>query len=197
MQRTFQIEIEGVSPLIQNNPAIAITEMLSKNPRKKATPSVEPDEGWRLKVYLSSDGKTLQHPSIALESVLQEAATTFKAKGRGSMKTPIKRTCFVQGDWLTITNKTEPDSIRECHPRNGAGQLVPNYLPEFAAGWRMEFFLVLTEDDIVSKSHLKEILDFAGQRIGIGVNRPKYGRFIVVKFEEVAGAAKAKAKKAA
>ena len=184
MQHIYKIEIEGISPLIQNNPAEALKGM-AKNSRRKATPSVEPDESWRVKVYLDSDGKTLQHPSIALESILKEAATTFKAKGRGSMKTAVKRTCFVNGDWLTITNKSQPDSIREVHPRNSAGQLVPNYLPEFSAGWRMEFFLTLTEDEILSPHHLKEILDFAGQRIGIGVSRPKYGRFIVTTFQEV------------
>ena len=184
MQHTYHVTIEGITPLIQNNPAEALKGM-AKNARRKASPSVEPTEEWRLKVYLSADGNKLQHPSIALESVLREAAGTFKAKGRGSMKTAIKRTCFVDGDWLTITNRKQPDQIKEIHPRNGAGQLVSNYLPEFAAGWRMEFYLQLTEDEIVSPHHLKEILDFAGQRIGLGVSRPKYGRFMVVSFEEV------------
>lgn len=184
MQHTFHVVIEGIAPLIQNNPAEALKGM-AKNSRKKATPAQTPDEGWRVKVYLSSDGKTLEHPSNALEAAIKEAAGTFKAKGRGSMKTAVKRTCFVDGDWLTITNKQKPDTIRELHPRNGAGQLVSNYLPEFAAGWQMEFYLQLTEDEIIEPAHLKEILDFAGARIGIGVNRPKYGRFMVVKWEEV------------
>lgn len=192
MQHTYHVEIEGIAPLLQNNPALAI-ERMTENARVKKTPSTEPAEDWRVKVYLSSDGKKLLHPSIALESVIREAGKTFKAKGRGSMQTPIKRTCFVNGDWLTITNKKEPDSVREVHPRNSAGQLVSNYLPEFASGWRMEFYLELTEDEIVSPHHLKEILDYAGKRIGIGVNRPKYGRFMVVKFEEVNGKRAARA----
>lgn len=183
MQHTYAVTIEGIAPLIQNNPALAI-EAMHKNSHRKKSPSVEPSEDWRVKVYLDTDGKTLQHPSMAMESVLREAAGSFKAKGRGSMKVPVKRSCFVDGDWMKISNRKEPDHVKEMHPRNSMGQLVSSYLPEFAAGWRMDFTLVLTEDDIISPSHLKEILDYAGARIGLGVARPKYGRFMVVKFEE-------------
>jgi hypothetical protein len=34
------------------------------------------------------------------------------------------------------------------------------------------------------------MLDFAGTRIGIGVQRPKYGRFMVVLFEEIESSSK-------
>src|SRR5204863_2580091 len=94
MQHVYEVEIQGISPLIQNNPAEALKGM-AKNSRRKATPSVEPDEEWRIKVYTGPDGKTLQHPSIALESILKEAASTFKAEGRGAMKTAVKRTRFI------------------------------------------------------------------------------------------------------
>lgn len=184
MQHTYSVTIQGIAPLIQNNPALAI-EGMAKNGHRKKSPSVEPTEDWRVKVYVADDNKTLRHPSIAFESLIREAASSFKAKGRGTMKTPVKRSCFVDGDWLTLTNKVAPDSIREMHPRNGAGQLVSNYLPEFAAGWEMRFSLVLTEDDIVTPHHLKEIIDYAGARIGLGVARPKYGRFMVTEFKEI------------
>ena len=86
---------------------------------------------------------------------------------------------------MTISNKTEPDEIKVMRPRNSMGQLVPYYAPVFSPGWRMEFQLDLLDDEIVTPAHLKAILDFAGARIGLGVHRPKYGRFFVVRFEEV------------
>jgi hypothetical protein len=183
MQRTYHVEIEGIAPLIQNNPASHLAKAPNQ-PGKRGGSRKEMSEDWRVRVYLSADGKTLQHPSEALESCLKESAKEFKAGGRRTMLTPVKRTCFINGDFINITNRTEPDRIRQMNPRNTAGQLVPYYAPEFSAGWRMEFYLVLTNDDIVEPGHLHEILTFAGQRIGIGVHRPKFGRFIVVKFDE-------------
>jgi len=190
MQRRYHIQIEGIAPLIQDNPAKAIENILSpEHGRVEKTLGHKPDEAWRFKVYPVGDGK-LGHPSAALESALKEAALTFKAKGRGSMKTPIERTCFLEGEMAAFTNIQEQDlndQVQVFHSRNDAGQIVAGYFPCFAAGWRMEFILTLTEDKIVSSDKLKEILDYAGRYIGIGKNRPKYGRFMVTRFQEVDG----------
>ena len=185
MQHAFRIEIEGIAPLIQNNPAKAMDDMTAENPLTVKTPSQPPTEEWRYKVYHFKDGKTLGHPCEAIEYALQEAAKSFKAKGRGSMKTAIRQTCFADGTLMTITNHKEPDQVTRFTTRTTTNQLTPSYLPVFSAGWRMVFVLVLTEDKIISVAHLKEILDYAGARIGIGCHRPKYGRFMVVKFDKI------------
>lgn len=184
-QHAFHVEIEGIAPLIQNNPAKALDEMC-KNKKTRKTAAEVPSEDWRTKVYHSEDGKTLGHPCEAIEYALQEAAKSFKAKGRGSMKTAVRQTCFADGTLMTITNRTEPDEVTRFTTRPLSGGMVPTYLPVFAAGWRMQFVFVLTEDEILSVAHLKEILDYCGARIGIGVHRPKYGRFMVIRFEEIA-----------
>lgn len=183
-QHAFRVEIEGIAPLIQNNPAKALDDM-AKNKKTRKTASETPTEEWRFKVYHFEDGKTLGHPCEAIEYALQEAAKSFKAKGRGSMKIAVRQTCFADGTLMTITNRQEPDEVTRFTTRTSTGQMTPSYLPVFAIGWRMEFLFVLTEDEILSVGHLKEILDYCGARIGLGVHRPKYGRFMVVKFEEV------------
>jgi hypothetical protein len=183
-QHAFQVEVEFIAPLIQNNPAKALDDM-AKNKKVKKTASETPTEEWRFKVYHFEDGKTLGHPCEAIEYALQEAAKSFKAKGRGSMKTAVRQTCFADGQLMKITNREEPDEVTRFTIRPPSGQMTPSYLPVFAIGCRMEFLLVLTEDEILSVGHLKEILDYCGARIGLGVHRPKYGRFMVVKFEEV------------
>jgi len=198
MQHRYQVQIEGISPLLQANPKAAQSE-LYKN-KKRSASRQDPTEQWRAFIYRADDEKTLLHPSRAMETLLKEAAKDFKASGRrGSMSIPVKRTCWIEGDWLTLCNKTEPDKVREMNPRNKAGQLVQYYAPEFSPGWRMEFILDLHDDELVQPGHLKEILDYGGQRIGIGVDRPKYGRFIVTKFLEIeeSKAAKGNGKKAA
>ncbi len=183
MQHAFHVEIEGIAPLIQNNPAKALDDM-AKNKKTRKTAAETPTEEWRFKVY-HDENKSLGHPCEAIEYALQEAAKSFKAKGRGSMKTAVRQTCFADGELMKITNRNEPDEVTRFTTRTTTGQMTPSYLPVFAAGWHMEFILVLTEDEILSVGHLKEILDYCGARIGIGVHRPKYGRFMVVKFEEI------------
>lgn len=183
-QHAFRVEIEGIAPLIQNNPAKALDDM-AKSKKVKKTLAETPTEEWRFKVYHFEDGTTLGHPCEAMEYAAQEAAKSFKAKGRGSMKTAVRQTCFADGVLMKITNRNEPDEVTRFTTRTSTGQMTPSYLPVFAAGWRMEFLFVLTEDEILSVATLKEILDYCGARIGIGVHRPKYGRFMVTKFEEV------------
>ncbi len=83
-QHAFHVEIEGIAPLIQNNPAKALDEMC-KNKKTRKTAAEVPSDEWRTKVYHFEDGKTLGHPCEAIEYALQEAAKSFKAKGRGSL----------------------------------------------------------------------------------------------------------------
>lgn len=186
MQHTYEVTIEGVAPLIQNNPKAALDKKDGLvNSEKISKSQQDPTEQWRTCVYRDKDGKTLLHPSEALEMALTLSAKSFKAKGKGSMKTAVKASCFVDGEFMTLTNRTEPDEVKRMQPRNSLGQIVQYYAPVFSPGWRMEFKLDLLDDEIVTPAHLKSMLDFAGSRIGIGVHRPKYGRFMVVKFEEI------------
>ena len=191
MQHSYRVIIEGIAPLIQNNPE----EMLNEQDRKRNTEKIskshqDPTEQWRTCVYRDEDGKTLLHPSEALEMALIEASKSFKAKGRGSMKNVMKSTCFVDGEWMTLTNREEPDKIKRMKPRNSLGQLTPYYAPVFMPGWRLEFQLDLLDDEILTPPHLKAMLDFAGHRVGLGVKRPKNGRFMVVLFEEINASSK-------
>lgn len=184
MHRTFKITIEGVSPLIQDNPAESDLAQLAGPAKKKTASKQEQGEAWRKKVY-NIDG-TLCHPARAFETMVKDAAKNFKGRGRASMKEPIRQTCWVEGSWLAITNRKEPDEVMVSTPQTLSGR-VPSYLPVFKAGWRMEFMYQVTDDEIVTPAHLHEIISWGGQRIGMGkaAYRPKFGRFIIVGFEEV------------
>jgi hypothetical protein len=184
MHRTFKITIEGVSPLIQDNPAESDLAQLAGPAKKKTASKQEQGEAWRKKVY-NIDG-TLCHPARAFETMVKDAAKNFKGRGRASMKESIRQTCWVEGSWLAITNRKEPDEVMVSTPQTLSGR-VPSYLPVFKAGWRMEFMYQVTDDEIVTPAHLHEIISWGGQRIGMGkaAYRPKFGRFIIVGFEEV------------
>jgi hypothetical protein len=183
MHRTYHIVIEGIAPLIQDNPAQSDLAQLTGN-KKKTASRQEKSEEWRDKVYEVNG--SLAHPSRAFESLVLAAAKNFKGRGRASMKESVRQTCWVEGSWLTITNRKKPDEVMVSTPITQSGR-VPSYLPVFSPGWRMEFEYQLTDDEIVTPGHLHEIISWGGQRIGIGkaAYRPKFGRFIVVKFEEI------------
>lgn len=185
-QRAFKVVIEGISPLIQNNPDQSNKERdLKPNPGRRSSPK-DPQEQWRWLVYHVNGNGTLGHPAEAMEMCLREAAKEIVAKGRRTMAKPVKQTCFIQGEWMTITNrKIEDISPRRMAPRNSTGQTTVYYAPEFGAGWRMEFVIHVMDDDAVTPVALKQVLEKAGQAIGLGVHRPKYGRFMVVLFEEI------------
>ena len=186
MQRAFEVEIEGISPLIQNNPQKSNTRRdLVPNEVRPNSPK-DPQEEWRCLVYpLDGKGK-LGHPSEAMEMCMREAAAEIKGTGRRTLKTPIKRTCFLDGEWMTITNRKLNDcSPKRMAPRNSTGQTTPYYAPEFAAGWRMRFHVHVTNDESITPVALRKVLDLAGESVGLGVHRPKYGRFMVVKFDEI------------
>lgn len=186
MHRTFHVTIEGVAPLIQNNPALSDLAQLTGSKGKKPSSRMEKSEEWRDKVYQIPNNGHLGHPSVAFDNLVREAAKNFKGRGRASMKDTVRQCCWVEGEWLTITNRKEPDTIMVSTPHTQSGR-VPAYVPVFAPGWRMEFKYQVTDDEIVTKQHLHEIISWGGQRIGLGMAhfRPKYGRFIIVGFEEI------------
>lgn len=172
--------------MIQNNPEQSNRKRdISPNPTRKSSPD-DPQEEWRVRVYDIDENGTLGHPCEAMEMCLREAANEIKGTGRRTLKTPVKRSCFLEGEYMTITNRTIIDVLpKRMAPRNSTGQTTPYYAPEFAAGWRMKFQIHLMNDEAVTPVALKKVIEKAGECIGLGVHRPKYGRFMVVKFDEV------------
>lgn len=49
--------------------------------------------------------------------------------------------------------------------------------------WELEFEIEYDEE-VISEFKLKEIVDFAGNRVGLGDFRPLFGRFIVTEFKK-------------
>ena len=57
------------------------------------------------------------------------------------------------------------------------------YRPRFDE-WELDFRLIVNDDQIPTEI-IRSILEHAGKHEGLGDYRPKYGRFEVIKFEEV------------
>jgi hypothetical protein len=179
-QKVIDCEITGIAGLIQNNIEGSEKQMLTKG--KRATGGVKNDEDeWKLKIYKYNGG--LGHPGAAVESALVKAARDFKADKRRSMTDIIKALVFVNEPFIELVGKKQPDHVRRdsvVNPHTKGRGFV--YRPLFDAGWKGKFSLTLFDDEIVELARVKEILDYAGYRIGIGDWRPKFGRFIISRW---------------
>ena len=181
-QVVVDVEIEGIAPMLQHNIDGGEEQMLRKGKRATGGVMDNPDE-WKAFFYKDKDGK-IGHPSAAVESALATAARDFKADKRRSMKDVIKALVYANETMMTFTNRTEKDI--EVHR---ASVVNPNtkgrgfrYRPLFSIGWVLSFSLTIADTEVVEVSRVKEILDYAGYRIGVGNWRPKFGRFMVRKF---------------
>ena len=192
---TITALVEGVAPLLQNRFAPEQLGTMMQGSTKR-TGSADRSMEWFDGVYVTQDG-LLYQPNSHLEGALAKAATAFKIKGaRGkSWREPIRAYCYVMPEQL-------------LHLRDGKSVKAPGrellHEPEqylavnvsrvkvqrsavarsrllVAPGWQLKF-MIEVHDEQVREEVVREILVEAGRAVGIGDNRPRYGRFAVVDF---------------
>jgi hypothetical protein len=73
------------------------------------------------------------------------------------------------------------DRRRVMVQRNG----ITRHRPAFNAGWRIECQLLITVPEYISAAFLHKVLTRAGQLVGVGDNRPTYGRFGIDHFKTI------------
>lgn len=73
------------------------------------------------------------------------------------------------------------DYVHKEYLRRGRAPVLVER-PAFKKGWEVEFNLVVSQDEI-SPDRLEEILEYAGQLVGIGDWRPRFGRFEIIEFK--------------
>ncbi len=54
--------------------------------------------------------------------------------------------------------------------------------PTFKPGWKLDFEITVLDDQILHNV-LNEVLSLAGRTVGVGDFRPRFGRFMVTRFE--------------
>lgn len=129
--------------------------------------------------YLTEDGK-LYLPSTAIHRCLADAALNFQIPGKGkkTYKSLIVGSLMVEPDFII-------HKIQECEPdrrwvRIKTARIVRTRakLPK----WEIDFSLVVTEDQLPEDA-LKQILEYAALTKGLGDYRPRFGQFMITKFQ--------------
>ena len=182
MDRIVNVGIRGISPLLMNRPNIV--EISDKAKVKQAGKDIL-EQQFETKQYRTSEGK-LFTPDTHIKGALVEAGKSVKVTGKGkaTYSKIIGYALLVQP--AQIIHKI-PDLERHVvlavNPNTrGRNPLCRPMLPEWELNFTLEF-----EGDELPLEALKECLEIAGKRVGIGDWRPAkkgtFGRFIVTRFE--------------
>lgn len=173
------VRIIGTSPLLQHRYPL---ETSSNKSKAKNTKQNEDDV--KKALYMSDDG-TIYEPSTHILGSLQQAGAKFQIQGQG--KATFKK--IVGSGAVLVSPDAIPHDIQEyevdIRPVVIKRARIPRSRPMFR-NWALSFHLEYDEEEI-PKHVLKELLDYAGRRVGIGDFRPScggpFGKFMVTKFE--------------
>ena len=176
--KEVEVEVKGISALLMHrfNSDEPDSKSVKKTGRKDYKAELENA------LYKLPDG-TIYEPASHLEGSLIKAAGNFQISGRGkkTYKDLIKSAVFVSPDAIPHLKQHYENDARLVVVPATRGR-VTRYRPRFDE-WGLRFTIQVTDDQLPLEV-LKEILDYAGRSVGIGDFRPRFGRFIVTRFEE-------------
>jgi hypothetical protein len=117
------------------------------------------------------------------------AASGFQVQGQGkkTYKDAVKGNIYVEPDFCGLTdgNGTKLyDYEVDSRPARIKAARINRSRPRIPQ-WVAEFDIIVTDDDAVPTPVVNGILISAGQTKGVGDYRPRFGRYIIERFEEV------------
>lgn len=177
--RTFHVVIRGTKPILLHNPAGMITTSSGK--KVIPTPEDEAAKG----CYWLPDKSSLCFPADNLQASLIVVAPQYKV-GKVRLSPYVSGSIDIMPPYLTFgTKEYEIDTRRAIIQRQGVMRSRPRL-----NDWALTFD-ILVDDDFPGTNPgavIKQMLDEAGRRVGIGDFRPqrkgKFGKFVVEYFEE-------------
>lgn len=186
--KEYDVTIEGISPLLMNR----FAEEKAEEVVKRVTGVRVPEEV-AVSLYILPDGKIYQ-PASHVEASMIKAAANFNITGKGkkTYKDLAKSSIFVEPDAIIHEIQTYDIDKRPVVNPVTRGRVIRArpILREWVLNFRIKVL-----DDQFPKEVVKNILDYSGSAVGIGDYRPRFGRFIVTKFEQLESAAPAPGKK--
>jgi hypothetical protein len=130
-------------------------------------------------LYRDESGKIYQ-PSEHILGALINAGKNFTFEKKRTYKDVVKSSVFINPAIIYHENETWVVDRRPVTIQRARIVRARPLFPKWALSFEIEY-----DNELISKAKMKELLDYAGQRVGIGDYRPLFGRFIVTKFEEI------------
>lgn len=179
--KKYNITLKGTTPLLFNRFIDASIQSKTKK-RSGSTKEINIED----KLYRDGNGKICV-PSTWIYGCLVESAKSFKivGKSKATYSKLVGSTVQVFPDMFEVKpQEYEPYTISAVNPMTKGRMMVTR--PKLDK-WEIAFAIVFNEDDIPVEV-MKNIIDNAGNYVGIGDWRPakkgQFGKFIVEKFEE-------------
>ena len=189
MLRRIEIEIRGTQPLLINR--FGEQEQAEKTTRRvRVQENIDPREEATKKANIAPDG-TYYFSAFAIPNALSNAGGSHKQKGsRKTLRFVVPSAVRMESDTVTILNGKGPATSFEVDSRpvtipSTKGRVM-RHRPRFNQ-WGARFALIVN-DDLIDPQTVHQLLNEAGQGIGIGDFRPEkrgpFGTFQVVRFSE-------------
>jgi hypothetical protein len=178
--KQIKVSIKGIAPLLQHKMTIEQEAQLVSKTKK----SVGQNKGDNPEDYLHKVDNIICEPAEHILQAIIKRLSGYKIQGKG------KKTYLEMGKGcINIIPDMIPHKIqkwitdsRTVVIKATGGRVVRNR-PKLE-NWELSFTIELLSDDMPVEV-IKSALDDAGREGGLGDYRPRFGRFIVTKFEEV------------
>lgn len=181
--KVIAVEVQGISPLLQHRYPLedAGAQSTAKNKKQK-------EDDIEKALYRLPDG-TIYQPSVHFISTMKKAGAKYQIPGQG--KATYKNligsgAVIISPDAIPHRNQQYEVDIRPVVVPATRGR-VARMRPIFKT-WSLKFNIEYDEDEI-SAVTIKELLEYAGTRVGIGDFRPEkggpFGRFMVTRFQAI------------
>jgi len=187
----YNVTIEGVAPLLQHKFGVEAQTELADQVKQHSGQKDYSGE-WLDTAYLL--GNEIYPPAEHIWQAMIRAGVNFRIKGKGrkTYKDLISCAVIVEPDLIPhglelpeemTTDPSQPVYVDKRPVRIQRARVLRERLA-LSKGWKLAFEMLITDDQL-QKEVIKAILDYAGQYVGIGDFRPKFGRFIVTEFNEM------------
>jgi hypothetical protein len=192
----LEVEIEGVAPTILQNGQCAdpmnpfakqIKAITSKGKKQTDADRIEVMRlEWHSFLYLNAQGQVCW-PGENIEQMIRSAA---KAERKGKS---VETGLMCPEDWPILYDgpKTVDGLWADERFRNVSPTVNPTTKgrvmrcrPMFSK-WCLRFQILWNDEQIGDVDTIRRWLDYAGANVGLSTWRPKHGRFVVKRCEEV------------
>jgi hypothetical protein len=176
-----RVTLEGTAAILFHRWSVEAVAEKAAAAKGSATKKSDNVESY---VYRCDDG-TIGIPGEYLRMALVNAGR-YRQDPRSPRKSAIDlfKAAIIPLTEVASLGKADWDYLDQRHVTvMRAG--ITRIRPAFLAGWRAEFELLINSPEYIPPPVLLDVVNQAGKFVGLADFRPTYGRFQVVKFEEV------------
>ena len=168
----INVQIVGTRPLLQN-------DSFEESTTVKSSKVYDAQEEAKKRLIL--DGDVICQKASHLEGTMVKSAVDFKFKGKKTYKDLFKSAIFVNPRMIPhLIPEWELDKQQVLIQRSRVMRSRPRF-----DKWELEFQIENLDSTNIEFNTIKQVLENAGQFIGIGDYRPRYGLFKVASFDLV------------